>query len=371
MDKFCIFAFLLVSVHALNQTNSTDTNMPRNFQGVDSSKFLNPDEQCKMLLGRDASFCRAFKDQMCTNLFCRKSLKEPCIEMPDGVQEGTTCDSGKICLQKSCTENTQAMVGECLFGDDVVTQESIGMKLPLTQMECKDVLYHINQIGQAPTAYCSNSNFRQICCETCQKYDILSCADRYFDCPRYKDVCDSGTINGLPVTILCPRTCGKCDSTPVSCPENRAICKNGGKCVNIKVSNQSLFGFTCECPEGYKGELCENRDSCIPNPCNPNEKCIQLGNIAYKCVSNSSTETSKIYSRITTVSRPKTTPTSTTTTTRPKLKMVNNAAVVNGDCENYNDDICNYYAQQNLCGEEYFLNGKPITKRCKKACKLC
>ena len=105
---------------------------------------------------------------MCKNLFCRKSLKEPCIQMENGVKEGTTCESGKYCLQRQCIENVQAPVGECLFGDDLVTQEAIGMKLPSSQMECKDVLNHITQNNQAATAYCSNSNFRSICCETCK-----------------------------------------------------------------------------------------------------------------------------------------------------------------------------------------------------------
>lgn len=47
-----VFALVDVSVQNSNKTNS------RNYHGVDSSQLLNPDEQCKILLGKDASFCR-------------------------------------------------------------------------------------------------------------------------------------------------------------------------------------------------------------------------------------------------------------------------------------------------------------------------
>lgn len=105
---------------------------------------------------------------MCESLYCRNSDSEPCVKANDGVQDGSTCGSGKICSQKTCTENPKAKVGECLFGDDLVSQEAIGMNLPLPKMQCKQVLQHVEKIGHAPTAYCTNSNFRTICCETCK-----------------------------------------------------------------------------------------------------------------------------------------------------------------------------------------------------------
>lgn len=203
----------------------------------------------------------------------------------------------------------------------------------------------------------------------------MSCTDRYFDCPKYKTVCDSATVNGLPVTILCPRSCGKCDPVPVTCPEGENLCKNGGKCVNIKVSNNSLFGFKCECATGYVGNLCERRNSCVPNPCNVNDKCISLGNIAYKCVTKNVTETTFSSTSSTTI-MPKTEIRTSQTTmqstqTKSRTKLISVTLGGKELCENFNDDVCAYYAQQNLCGDEYYLNGKPITKKCRKACKLC
>lgn len=105
---------------------------------------------------------------MCESLYCRDSDSEPCVKASDGIRDGSICASGKICLQKSCIENDQGKVGECLLGDDIVTQESIGMNLPSPKMQCKQVLKHIEKMGQASTAYCTNSNFRSICCDTCK-----------------------------------------------------------------------------------------------------------------------------------------------------------------------------------------------------------
>lgn len=163
--------------------------------------------------------------------------------------------------------------------------------------------------------------------------------------------------------ILCPRTCGKCKAAPIECPQEN-VCQNGGKCLNIKTSNESVFGFMCDCPLGYHGDLCQLRDSCLPNPCQPDEKCVSLGNIAYKCLPKNGQVQ-------------KTDPISTTKKSNDKnetSKLMRKFKIENkllSLCDNFDDDICNYYAQQGLCGDEYYLNGKPITKKCRKACKVC
>lgn len=71
-------------------------------------------------------------------------------------------------MQGVCIESERAPFGDCLFGDDLVFQESIGMSLPSPQMTCDAVLKYVDSLNQSPTAYCSNSNFRQICCQTCK-----------------------------------------------------------------------------------------------------------------------------------------------------------------------------------------------------------
>ncbi|XP_078667255.1 uncharacterized protein LOC144909078 [Branchiostoma floridae x Branchiostoma belcheri] len=54
-------------------------------------------------------------------------------------------------------------------------------------------------------------------------------------------------------------------------------CKNGGKCED------KVDGFTCVCPKGYSGDLCEtNVDNCTPNPCKNGGTCKDLVN-AFLC----------------------------------------------------------------------------------------
>jgi hypothetical protein len=105
---------------------------------------------------------------MCKTLYCRRYTNSSCEAASVGALEGTTCDSGKLCVKSFCTENPKAPLGDCLFGDDVVSEDSIGMKLPVSQMSCSAVLDYIVSINQTATAYCSNSNFRQLCCQTCK-----------------------------------------------------------------------------------------------------------------------------------------------------------------------------------------------------------
>ncbi len=105
---------------------------------------------------------------MCKSLYCRRNLNSSCESAGVGALEATTCESGKLCTQSSCVENGKAPLGDCLFGDDLINEDSIGMRLPSQQMTCKDVLQYISSINQTVTAYCSNSNFRQLCCQTCK-----------------------------------------------------------------------------------------------------------------------------------------------------------------------------------------------------------
>lgn len=44
-------------------------------------------------------------------------------------------------------------------------------------------------------------------------------------------------------------------ATPSNCSVN--LCQNGGTCVNLNVTSTDLFGFKCNCPIGYSGDLCE------------------------------------------------------------------------------------------------------------------
>lgn len=132
---------------------------------------------------------------MCTSLACRKSDTETsCNYFPGiGAAEGTTCDSGKVidqsidslflkylyldkiilkkmCLSGVCTASSKAPTLTCPFGNDiVVNKQVIFAQLPTTQMSCDDVFDFIaTSLNQFPLSYCSDTNFKSVCCSTCQ-----------------------------------------------------------------------------------------------------------------------------------------------------------------------------------------------------------
>jgi hypothetical protein len=61
-------------------------------------------------------------------------------------------------------------------------------------------------------------------------------------------------------------------------PCNPNPCLNGGACIA-----NNIGGFTCQCPPGYSGLRCEDRDGCASQPCKNNGVCISSGGGAYTC----------------------------------------------------------------------------------------
>lgn len=59
--------------------------------------------------------------------------------------------------------------------------------------------------------------------------------------------------NNIKITIILNKI-----GTPLYCSNSTFLCQNGGTCVNqTNVNASAFFGFTCQCPAGYSGELCE------------------------------------------------------------------------------------------------------------------
>jgi len=59
-----------------------------------------------------------------------------------GAINGTSCDSGKTCLNRQCVNNPQAPKGNCLYGDDLVMSINIGnvTSFPTPLMSCSAVI---------------------------------------------------------------------------------------------------------------------------------------------------------------------------------------------------------------------------------------
>jgi hypothetical protein len=122
-------------------------------------------------------------DRVCSNLYCRISNTENrCIAI-GAAAEGTSCGEGKICLQEMCT-GTNLMGFQsradltymqknspgdtCQFGDDVVTQDLVGVQLKSIQMSCQAFLDFVFESHQPPNLYCSEEKFSRSCCQTCK-----------------------------------------------------------------------------------------------------------------------------------------------------------------------------------------------------------
>ena len=75
----------------------------------------------------------------------------------------------QICLQNNCVSSNLAPVGNCVFGDDLVTNlQVIPDPLPMSQMTCGSVTdYLIAEKNQFAYAYCLNPIFRFTCCNFC------------------------------------------------------------------------------------------------------------------------------------------------------------------------------------------------------------
>ena len=116
-------------------------------------------------------------------MYCRiSSAENRCIAI-GAAAEGTSCGDGKICLQEMCT-HTNSMSSQtravltylqnnsprdtCQFGDDVVTQDLVGVQLKSAQMSCQAFLDFVFDSNQPPNLYCSEEKFAKSCCQTCK-----------------------------------------------------------------------------------------------------------------------------------------------------------------------------------------------------------
>jgi hypothetical protein len=127
---------------------------------------------------------------ICTSLFCKISTTNlTCQSYPGGAAEGTVCDSGKviiqyfiilfwifklyfyeifkICIKGVCTIDSRAPVGDCVLGENSISQDVVGIKIPYPQMKCQDVLDYAHQLGQSSNVYCQDVKFSKLCCTTC------------------------------------------------------------------------------------------------------------------------------------------------------------------------------------------------------------
>ena len=113
---------------------------------------------------------------------------------------------------------TNNSIYNCL-NDGLIFQSMVGIKLPYVAMECQSFLDYVLSINQSPNFYCQDTNLGKTCCISClsnfilspeydswfnkihlffQEYRAMKCADEYFECPYFKEICNIATLGGQP-----------------------------------------------------------------------------------------------------------------------------------------------------------------------------
>ncbi|CAF0917232.1 unnamed protein product [Brachionus calyciflorus] len=252
----------------------SDKNKTLSSRDPNLGDFWTPDEQCKIMFGKNASFCQDLSGDICLNLYCRQDATSDYCTSMGGALQGTVCESGKVCVHSECIKEKKAKIGECLYGDDSVVRY-YGTNEPLT---CEKYLEKsLSESGFTRNECIYNWWIQNKCCETCKIFSKMNCFDLYSNCHQLKQYCIlDGTIK-----LGCPKTCGLC-STKITCEENGStLCQNGGTCKNITTDN--VKAFKCDCKKGFSGLYCEAKNPCLPNPCQDKKSCFRIGKFGHLC----------------------------------------------------------------------------------------
>ena len=122
-------------------------------------------------------------------MYCRPdNTVSACIALPGGAADGTTCDTGKICLNGVCIASELGSNDPCPFGDGLVTQNLLrgGLTLPggSTQITCAAAFTLISQASQSVSAYCLFVDFRFACCQSCKSK--RTCRQKFLNLEGFK-----------------------------------------------------------------------------------------------------------------------------------------------------------------------------------------
>ncbi|KAK7112915.1 uncharacterized protein [Littorina saxatilis] len=256
--------------------------------GKELGAMLSADEQCRMIMGPEAFFCRDFYDspesysKMCASMWCSASQRDSHCQNHI-ASDGFVCGNNKVCKRGACIpapKQFPAPVADtCPQGDQpgIVFQN----------MTCAEV-------GSKQPWLCYGGFFQRKCCLTCPriKENVPGCEygdkegwcseaemkypyDCYLNekiccksCKRYKRPnqpgCDYGDQNIECKTKL---------SVPIGCYENEALCCE--TCAEAKSLNN------IKCPYGDRSTWCKEKLE-VPNGCYLNEElcCGTCGHLA-------------------------------------------------------------------------------------------
>lgn len=107
---------------------------------------------------------------MCTALYCGIETELGFSLSQSAAIEGTTCDTGKICIKKQCTNSHIANNKTCPFNDQLISQNFISsFKLPNFTMDCDSYLaFYYTKFKVNIGLGCTDSIIKDKCCSACQ-----------------------------------------------------------------------------------------------------------------------------------------------------------------------------------------------------------
>ncbi|CAF0750863.1 unnamed protein product [Brachionus calyciflorus] len=225
-----------------------------NQNGYSIGQVWDADQQCKLRLGPQASFCQIYYNEMCSTLYCRESLSSRTCIPTTAAGEGTVCGYKSACKAGKCEESLQVTASECPFGDDYVRNGVDPVKYNGNLVTCKEYFSDLSRLGYSIDGFCNSNDGLNSCCQSCSKYRALDCSDKAFICPSLKDYCQY-----VPwLHDSCPKSCKKCTTTPITCNLiDNSPCLNGAICSYSENEPDIVFRFKCVCRPGYYGEYCE------------------------------------------------------------------------------------------------------------------
>nr|CDS25617.1 neurogenic locus protein delta [Hymenolepis microstoma] len=158
-----------------------------------------------------------------------------------------------------------------------------------------------NEILQCPEGYEGEHCDIPICSSGCRNGDCVEpdtckchqgwsgedCSEckAYPGCKHGKCALDPKLNKTLPFTCACEEGWGGmlCDIDLQFCKNNKDVCKNNGKCENVRSPNGQPY--RCVCPPGFRGDHCEMMLlDCVVHGCKNGGQCTQHMDGQSRCI---------------------------------------------------------------------------------------
>lgn len=229
--------------------------------------FYSVSDQCKLFTLDPTSFAVEYHEK-CGTYDLRCIYNNGALKY-SRVLDGTKCGPGKICRSSQCVEDnnkfdtSKPYLKSAILARGICPQGTSQMKNinSESQFDCSELVKNPRKDFNCKSDFkyeFQSILYSFICCESCAKANLSKCARKNSDCKT---------------------TCESFGSNPCF---NNGKCKNDNKALQL---NRSEVFFYCECPTGFRGDLCLTFSPCDLKPCRAGELCFEYGDLGqYYCL---------------------------------------------------------------------------------------